>query len=143
MLLLLLLTLDLARTLRGKSVLQLPPIIDRWERKTIPPMHAHEEEEEEEEAQEKLFFQSPECSPPSLNAEDRRRELLKTKRKASAEIARLARRDGKGRAKKTRARLLPTILPSFVTYLPTYKTYLPIFLASSILGILQASVGRE
>jgi hypothetical protein len=122
--------------LRGKSVLQLPPIIDRWERKTIPPMHAHEVEEEEEEAE--LFFQFPECSSPSLNAEDRR-----GRGKASTEIARLARRDGKGRAKKTQARLLPTILPSIATYLPTYKTYLPIFLPSSILGILQASVGRE
>jgi len=61
--------------------------------------------------------------------------------KASTEIARLARRDGK--AKKAQARLLPTILPSFATYLPTYKTYLPIFLPSSFLGILQASVGRE
>jgi hypothetical protein len=99
-------------------------------------MHAHEEEEEEEEEAE-LFFQFPECSPPSLDAEDRRRELLKTKRKASTEIARLARRDGKGRAKKTQARLLPTILPSFVTYLPTYKTCWPIFLPSSILGILR------
>jgi hypothetical protein len=110
--------------LRGKSVLQLPPIIDRWERKTIPPMHAHEEEEEEEA---ELFFQSPECSPPSLNAEDRRRELLKTKRKASVEISRLARRDGKGRAKKTQARLLPTILPSFV-YIPSYLQDLPSYL---------------
>jgi hypothetical protein len=129
--------------LRGKSVLQLPPIIDRWERKTIPPMHAHEEEEEEEEEAE-LFFQFPECSPPSLNAEDRRRELLKTKREKQAQKSQDSRgRDGKGRAKKTQARLLPTILPSFATYLPTYKTYLPIFLPSSFLGILQASVGRE
>jgi hypothetical protein len=111
--------------LRGKSVLQLPPIIDRWERKTIPPMHAHEEEEEEEEAE--LFFQSPECSPPSLNAEDRRRELLKTKRKASVEISRLARRDGKGRAKKTQAKTA-TYHSSFICYIPSYLQDLPSYL---------------
>jgi hypothetical protein len=127
--------------LRGKSVLQLPPIIDRWERKTIPPMHAHEEEEQEQEAE--LFFQFPECSPPSLNCGRSKKGALEDDEegKQSTEIARFARRDGKGRAKKTQSKTATYHL--LHTFLPTRPTYLPIFLPSSILGILQASVERE
>jgi hypothetical protein len=124
-LLLLLLTLDLARTLRGKSVLQLPPIIDRWERKTIPPMHAHEVEEEEEEAE--LFFQFPECSSPSLNAEDRRRELLKRKRESKHRNrkTREERRKGKGQENSSKT---ATYHSSFICYLPSYLQDLPAYL---------------
>jgi hypothetical protein len=52
--------------------------------------------------------------------------------KQSTEIARLARRDGKGRAKKTQARLLPTIC-----YIPSYLPTRPTCLSSYLVQFLE------
>jgi hypothetical protein len=128
MLLLLLLTLDLARTLRGKSVLQLPPIIDRWERKTIPPMHAHERRRRRRRRRSRIILPIPGVFPAIAGCGRSKKGALEDEEESKHRNrkTREERRKGKGQENSSKT---ATYHSSFICYIPSYLqdllAYLP------------------